>query len=217
MTARKGPRGGDTNAAGILRYREYTPTLAQIQDAAIESASEVREIEERCLSAIYRGLPGSYDLTIDAGLTDAAMFAFPEHTIIYRVLISAGIIFRNKPSIGVIRAALADEFDLHFEHRVGWAGEWDELAEILLCECSASGLRNYAASLIDFARRRALYHLLITSAEDVFDRFKPIEDISKTVAETIESWRVDGVDLPKPPRLRRLKMPHPRLRGRVIK
>jgi len=206
MTTRKEPRGGQTSAAGILRHDEDTSTLAQIQDAAIESASEVREIEERCLSAIYRGLPGSYDVVIDVGLTDSAMFAFPEHATIYRVLMSAGIIFRNKPSIGVIRAALADEFDLHFEHRVGWAGEWNELAEILLCECSAAGLDNYSRLIIKAARRRAqvlrLWQALKDRAADPFG-----EGRKRRTSSQAPSWR--------PPENRQ-KQKHKRKRRRYI-
>ena len=155
MRVLKEPRGGQTSAAGKLRHYKHTPKLPDIQTSAIEGAREVRDLEERTLSAIYRGLPASYETAIAAGLTAPAMFAYSEHRAVFAVLMADAMKYPDRPSLNVVRLALTIGFDLHFDIRSGWAGQWDELAEILERECSTAGLENYARLVVGAARRRA--------------------------------------------------------------
>lgn len=195
MKAMKGPRGGDTNAAGKLRGQNHTLGVSGIQGAAVENARVVRDVEQRCLSSIFHGLPGTYDVAVGAGLTDAGLFAFVEHRAIFRVLMADGLYHDDKPSIGVVCAALEHGFDLHFEIRTGWGGTWDELSEILHRESIAAGLENYARLVVRAARRRAqvgrLWRALAGRAADPFDDGKRIDSKQHPSIDT-EAVRLRG-------------------------
>jgi hypothetical protein len=168
--------------------RRPNPTAAWAS-AAAESATQddaaedyaawlVRDVERRTLSAIFRGLPRSYDTAIAAGLNSGDLFGYPEYAELFRVLMTIGQRRDTQPTVEHVRQACAEAFGLRFEHRQSWAAEWDELRDdILECECSAAGLSNYCRLILAAARRRRqvrrLWKALGDRVSDPFGEAKP--------------------------------------------
>ncbi len=147
-----------------MQKSSRTPTPKQ------PPAEVVRDLEARFLSTLFRGLPDSYDRAVASGVDDAELFAYSEHGFVFRALMTIALDGRG-PDVEIVRGVLAEAFgDHHFRHWKGDAGAWDELRELLECECSAAGLENYGRLIVRFHRKhlrlRRLWKVLVDHADD---------------------------------------------------
>lgn len=151
------------------------------------------DVADRYCSGAYHDPEAAREEIARAGLTEGC-FPTRDHLILAEILVAhAGL--GLPPTVASVR-----EVARQAGYLSNTGDDFDLIADLPLLECSAAGRASYAALLVDFARRRALFDALRRYEAMALDLFTRLDEVGAEILTFLDSWTKQGEELAKPPR-----------------